>query len=96
MIVKGIYYCADVVLNAGNDRTFVKEIEPDPKGWSGLVHLSVAAKSGNLTLQLGEDEAKVLIDTYSGYSATISVAAVPSVTLTSVSDATARVLIEKL
>jgi hypothetical protein len=95
-VVKGIYYCADVALNAGNERKVVKNIEPDTDGWSGLVCISAAAKSGALTLRLGDDTEAAIIDTYAGYSATISVAAVPKITLESTADATVRVLIEKL
>ena len=95
-IVKGIFYCADVALTAANDRTAEIEITPGQENWSGLFCISASAKSGAATLQMADNAAKVIIDPFSGYSAVVSAAAVPSITLAAAQDATIRVLIEKL
>ena len=93
---KGIMFCGDVVLNAANSYTEEVEFETTRSDWSGEVNITVWAKTGTLTLGFGEETITVPVDSFSGYSGVLNARAIPGITLTSTTDATARVLVELL
>ena len=94
--VRGILFCGDVVLNAGNEYTVEKDLVGPAGAWSGLIGITALAKAGASTLTLGDDTASAIVDTFAGYSAVVHAGEAPTVTLQSETDATVRLLLEIL